>query len=73
MSGRMLFGLIGINISQSLAPALHAETLERVLRRTWVLGLGDVPPGVVPYLVHPWVVANDALKAHGWQPLAIRR
>jgi len=55
-------------LPKPLAPALHAETLERVLRRTWVLGLGDVPPGVVPYLVHPWVVANDALKAHGWQP-----
>jgi hypothetical protein len=23
---------------------------------------------VVPYLVHPWVIANDRLRALGWQP-----
>ena len=27
--------------------------------------MGDIPPGVVPYLVHPWVIANDKLKARG--------
>jgi hypothetical protein len=30
--------------------------------------MGDIPPGVVPYLVHPWVIANDKLKAEGWTP-----
>ena len=40
----------------------------RWLRRTWDLGIGDVPPGVVPYLVHPWVIANDRLQAEGWAP-----
>ena len=25
-------------------------------------------PGVTPYLQHPWVIANDKLKALGWQP-----
>lgn len=25
-------------------------------------------PGLTPYLQHPWVVANDKLKALGWQP-----
>jgi hypothetical protein len=49
-------------------PALPAEALERILDRTWELGLGDVPPGVVPYLTHPWVMANDKLKAAGWAP-----
>jgi UDP-glucose 4-epimerase len=49
-------------------PALPAELLERVLARSWASGLGDVPPGVVPYLQHPWVVANDKLKAIGWAP-----
>ena len=29
---------------------------------TWQLGIGDVPPGVVPYLEHPWVIANDQLR-----------
>ncbi len=27
-----------------------------------------MPPGVVPYLMHPWVIANDRLKATGWAP-----
>ena len=52
----------------SNVPALPAEAMERLLARTWELGLGDVPPGVVPYLTHPWVIANDKLKAQGWAP-----
>ena len=55
-------------IPRSAVPALPAEVLERMLDRTWELGLGDVPPGVVPYLTHPWVIANDKLKAAGWVP-----
>ena len=55
-------------IPRSAVPALPAEALERILDRTWELGLGDVPPGVVPYLTHPWVMANDKLKAAGWVP-----
>jgi nucleoside-diphosphate-sugar epimerase len=49
-------------------PALPPELVERVLARTWDAGLGDVPPGVVPYLVHPWVVSNERLRALGWSP-----
>jgi UDP-glucose 4-epimerase len=56
------------HLPRSLVPAFPREALERALRRTWDLGLGDVPPGVVPYLVHPWVVANDKLRAAGWAP-----
>jgi nucleoside-diphosphate-sugar epimerase len=55
-------------LPRSLMPALPAELLERVLARLWAIGLGDVPPNVVPYLVHPWVVANDRLRAAGWRP-----
>jgi UDP-glucose 4-epimerase len=50
-------------------PPLPAELLQRVLRRTWATGMGEIPPGVVPYLVHPWVIANDALKELGWAPV----
>jgi nucleoside-diphosphate-sugar epimerase len=57
-------GLIG----RPPAPALPAEVLERWLRRTWDLGIGDIPAGVVPYLVHPWVIANDRMRAVGWTP-----
>jgi nucleoside-diphosphate-sugar epimerase len=55
-------------IPRPAAPALPAEVLERWLRRTWELGLGDVPAGVVPYLVHPWVIDNARLRAAGWEP-----
>jgi nucleoside-diphosphate-sugar epimerase len=56
-------------IPRSTVPALPAEAMERLLARTWELGVGDVPPGVVPYLTHPWVIANDKLKAEGWAPV----
>jgi UDP-glucose 4-epimerase len=55
-------------LPRSLLPPVPSELLERVLARLWASGLGDVPPTVVPYLVHPWVVANDRLRAAGWQP-----
>ncbi|MEZ5204725.1 MAG: NAD-dependent epimerase/dehydratase family protein [Acidimicrobiales bacterium] len=32
----------------------------------WRLRLAPVPPGVLPYARHPWVVANDRLAALGW-------
>ena len=37
-------------------------------RWAWRFGWGGVPAGAVPYLVHPWVVANDKLVATGWTP-----
>ena len=55
-------------LPRSPLPALPAQLLERVLARLWASGLGDVPPNVVPYLVHPWVVANDRLRVAGWRP-----
>lgn len=55
-------------LPRTLLPPVPAELLERMLARLWASGLGDVPPTVVPYLVHPWVVANDRLRAAGWQP-----
>jgi nucleoside-diphosphate-sugar epimerase len=55
-------------LPRSLLPPLPAELLDRALARLWVSGLGDIPPTVVPYLVHPWVVANDRLRAAGWRP-----
>ena len=55
-------------IGRPLSPALPAEVLTRVLRATWWMGVGEIPPGIVPYLAHPWVVANDRLRALGWEP-----
>jgi nucleoside-diphosphate-sugar epimerase len=39
-----------------------------VERWAWRLGRGGRPAEAVPYLVHPWVVANDKLAATGWAP-----
>jgi len=49
-------------------PGIPSEAAERVLDVMWRSGLGDAPPAVVPYLSHPWVVANDRIKDAGWQP-----
>lgn len=32
------------------------------------LGFTRTPPGILPYVTHPWVVANDRIKALGWSP-----
>ena len=31
-------------------------------------GLGELPPGAVELFLHPWVLANDRLRATGWVP-----
>lgn len=55
-------------LPRASTPALGADALVRLLGASWALGVGEIPPGVVPYLCHPWVVANDRLRALGWQP-----
>jgi len=40
----------------------------RVAWTRWKLGWSTTPPGLLPYTIHPWVVANDRLKAAGWTP-----
>jgi nucleoside-diphosphate-sugar epimerase len=55
-------------LPKPVMPPMPAELVERVLGLSWRAGLGDVPPGVVPYLMHPWVVSNDRLRALGWVP-----
>lgn len=34
----------------------------------WRWGLTSTPPELLPFTVHPWVIANDRLKADGWEP-----
>jgi nucleoside-diphosphate-sugar epimerase len=36
----------------------------------WRWSLTSTPPEIVPYTMHPWVVANDRLRATGWEPTA---
>ena len=38
----------------------------RVAAWRWRLRLAPTPPGILPYVRHPWVVANDRLVAAGW-------
>lgn len=40
----------------------------RLARWAFRSGLGPAPAGLVPYALHPWVVASDRLRAHGWRP-----
>lgn len=40
----------------------------RVAGWRWRLGLAETPPVLLPYTVHPWVIANDRLRADGWEP-----
>jgi nucleoside-diphosphate-sugar epimerase len=60
--------LPGARIPGGRVPALAEGLATRVLTVGWSTGLGDAPPALVPYLMHPWVVANDRLKAAGWKP-----
>ncbi len=55
-------------LGRKVQPAVGPELMERALRRLFTAGLVDVPPSEVPYLVHPWVVAIDRLRAAGWAP-----
>jgi nucleoside-diphosphate-sugar epimerase len=49
-------------------PALPNDVARRLLRALWSSGLGEAPPELLPYLRHPWVVANDRMRAAGWRP-----
>lgn len=41
-------------------------TLAEGLRRGSDLGISPAPAEVMPYLLHPWVIDNQALRSHGW-------
>ena len=44
------------------------RVVSRVAAVTWRWRVGRLPPGLLPYTQHPWVVANDRLRAAGWDP-----
>ncbi|MEM7286899.1 MAG: NAD-dependent epimerase/dehydratase family protein [Actinomycetota bacterium] len=47
---------------------LPEEAAEGVGRFRWRHRLAPTPPGITAYTAYPWVVANDRLRAAGWQP-----
>lgn len=42
----------------------------RVASLRWRWRLAPTPPAMLPLTAHPWVVANDRLRADGWEPVA---
>ena len=57
---------------RALAGVPGVRVPERAARRLawlrWRVDPRSAPPGLLPYTTHPWVVANDRLKAAGWAP-----
>jgi nucleoside-diphosphate-sugar epimerase len=47
---------------------LPREAAEEVGRFRWRHRLAPTPPGITPYTMFPWVVANDRLHEAGWRP-----
>lgn len=41
---------------------------ELVAGLRWRFLRGPIPPGLLSYTLHPWVVANGRLRGAGWQP-----
>jgi nucleoside-diphosphate-sugar epimerase len=39
----------------------------KLARLRWRWRLAPTPPSLLPFTVHPWVIANDRLKADGWE------
>lgn len=35
---------------------------------SWRFQRGPLPPGLMPYLRHPWLVSNDRMRQTGWEP-----
>ena len=54
-------------VADETAKALSTGPFRVGLPRRLALALTGVPPSYLPYLCHPWVVANDRLRAAGWQ------
>ncbi len=57
---------------RALAGRPRLRLPERVALRLagfgWRIGIAPTPPELLPYTVHPWVIANDRLRADGWEP-----
>ncbi|HEX8802619.1 MAG TPA: NAD-dependent epimerase/dehydratase family protein, partial [Acidimicrobiales bacterium] len=45
---------------------LPARLAGRLVRWGFRWGVSTTPPALLPYTLHPWVVANDRLRAEGW-------
>jgi nucleoside-diphosphate-sugar epimerase len=48
--------------------AMPVERTRAVLALAERLGVGELPPAALELFLHPWVLANDRLRATGWAP-----
>lgn len=48
--------------------ALPTRLAGAVAAWSWDLWRTGIPKEALPYLIHPWVIAADRLRAQGWQP-----
>lgn len=49
-------------------PRVPVWVADQVVQWRWRLGLSRTPPEILPWTIHPWVIANDKLRAEGWTP-----
>jgi nucleoside-diphosphate-sugar epimerase len=49
-------------------PRVPVAVADRLVALRWRLGLSATPPPILPWTLHPWVIANDRLRAQGWVP-----
>lgn len=47
---------------------LPEDAAEEVGRFRWRHRLAPTPPGITPYTMYPWVIANDRIREAGWEP-----
>jgi nucleoside-diphosphate-sugar epimerase len=59
--------LVGLRGAGPRVP-LPVPMASRLAALTHRMSLLSTPSGAVPYTMHPWVVANDRLRAAGWTP-----
>lgn len=47
---------------------MPSSVAAQVAETSWRHRLAPTPPGIVPYTTFPWVIANDKIRAAGWEP-----
>jgi nucleoside-diphosphate-sugar epimerase len=53
-------------VSNTPRPRVSKWLATTVASVRWRFGRASGPPGLVPYTMYPWVVANDRLRSLGW-------
>jgi nucleoside-diphosphate-sugar epimerase len=54
-------------VSNTPRPRVPKWVATALAAARWRFGRAAGPPGLVPYTVYPWVVANDRLRSLGWR------